>query len=134
MTMTIRMLCTGILFGAVGTIAAAQDTQFHLASAQVVIGGNGVATLKLAADGPVAVAVEPELDGTAAAPNRLRLRLYGVTPTSALASQSVSPFAIQANTEGRDTILVIAAGDLPPNARLELGQALRSSELLIVVR
>ncbi len=102
MTMTIRVLGTAIVCAALATSLAAQDTQFQLASAQVVMDGGGAATLKLAADGPVAVAVEPDGD---AAPNRLRLRLYGVTPSPTLAGQSVSPFTIEATVDGRDTIL-----------------------------
>lgn len=131
--MTMHMLGTLVLLGALATTAAAQGAQFHLASAQVVT-GEGLPMLRLAASGPVALAVEPEADGSATPPDRLRLRLYGVTPTAALAGEPVAPYTLQATAEGRDTILVVTAPGLAPGARLAVGTAARANELVIVVR
>lgn len=131
--MTMRMLGTFLLLGALATTAGAQGAQFHLASAQVVA-GDGPPMLRLAASGPVAHAVEPEADGSATPPDRLRLRLYGVTPTAALAAEPVAPYTLQATADGRDTVLVVAAPGLAAGGRLALGTAARASELVIVVR
>ena len=54
-------------------------------------------------------AVEPEPDGSATPADRLRLRLYGVTATAALAAEVVAPYTLQATGDGRDTILVVTA-------------------------
>jgi hypothetical protein len=131
--MTMRMLGTLLLLWALATTAAAQGSQFHLASAQVVT-GDGPPMLRLAASGPVAHAVEPEPDGSATPADRLRLRLYGVTATAALAAEVVAPYTLQAIGDGRDTILVVTAPGLAPGTRLAVGTAARASELVIVVR
>ncbi len=73
-------------------------------------------SLRLSADGAVAHAVEPEPDGTPTPSDRLRLRLDNVTPPAATRS------------------FVVWAPGLPPNARLEVGTASRSSELTVVIR
>jgi hypothetical protein len=131
--MTMRMLGTLLLLGAFATTAGAQGAQFHLASAQVVT-GDGPPMLRLAASGPVAHAVEPEADGSATPADRLRLRLYGLTPTAGFSAEVVAPYTLQATADGRDTILVVSAPGLASGARLAVGTAARASELLIVVR
>lgn len=130
---TVRTLTTTILLGAVATIATAQGTQFHLASAQIVEVDGGPRLL-LAADGPMAYAVEPEPDGSAAPAASLRLRLYGVTPVGALTATPVAPFTLQAITAGRDTVLLVQATGVPPGQRLAVGLSAQASQLTIIVR
>lgn len=134
--MTTRSISTFLVLGVLATTAGARGTQgsqFHLASAQVV-SGSATLALRLAADGPMAHAVEPEPDGAAAPHDRLRLRLYGVTPTAAVQGDTVAPFSLQATAAGRDTILLVSAPGLAPGTRLAVGTASRAAELMIVVR
>lgn len=132
--MTTRILGTLLLLGALASSAGAQGARIHLASAQVVADAAGRPALKLAADGPIAFAVEPEPDGAPAPADRLRLRLHGVTPTSGLQATPLAPFAVQAVAVGTDTVLTVVAPGLPPGSRLVVGTALRASDLTIVVR
>ena len=93
---------------------------------------DGAARVRLAADGPIAYAVEPDPSG-AAAPGGLRLRLYGVQPDASLAQQSGAPFVVQATASGHDTVLQVEAPGLG-SRRLSVGTAGRATELVIVVR
>lgn len=111
----------------------AGQQQFTLASVQVVTDGAGRPQLKLAANGPLAHAVEPDPSAPPSS-ERLRVRLYGVTPAPGLAAQSAAPFVVQAGAEGRDTVLTVQAAGLAQGARLAVGTAARASELVIVVR
>lgn len=129
--MTRAIVTACLLTAALVRGASAGPAVIHLASLQVVDLG-GPPMLRLAADGPIAYAVEPDPSG-AGSPGGLRLRLYGVQPTAALTQQSGAPFVVQATASGQDTILQVDAPGLA-SGRLAVGTAGRTTELVIVVR
>lgn len=129
--MTRTLLTACVLTVALATASAGQGV-IHLASLQVVDGG-GRPALVLAADGPIASAPEPPANGQAPSPDRLRLRLYGVTATADLRQAPAAPFVVTVTSAGADTILEVQAPGLT-GAALAVGTASRASELRVVIR
>lgn len=128
----IRSLLTTCLVTAALVSAVSAQRVIHLASLQVVDLG-GRAMLRLAADGPIASAPEPDATGQPVAADRLRLRLYGVQPTADLLATPAAPFVVTVTPAGADAILDVHAPGLSAG-QLALGASARASELVIVVR
>lgn len=120
-----------LLAVALAATAGAQSV-IHLASLQVVDLGGRV-MLRLAADGPIASAPEPDATGQPVAGDRLRLRLYGVQPTADLLATPAAPFVVTVTPAGADAILDVHAPGLTAG-QLALGASPRASELVVVVR
>lgn len=127
-----RSLLTACLLAVALTAAAAAQRVIHLASVQVV-DLDGRATLRFAADGPIASAPEPDAAGQPVSGDRVRLRLYGVAPTADLLAASAAPFVVTATAVGPDTILEVSAPGLT-GGTLAVGQTGHASQLSIVVR
>lgn len=130
--MTRSLLTACVLTVALATAASARQGTIHLASLQIVQVG-GRPTLVVAADGPIAVAPEPAAAGQPPSADRLRLRLYGVAPTADLLRTPAAPFVVTVTAAGSDTILDVQAPGLT-GAGLQVGTAMRASELRIVIR
>lgn len=128
----IRLLTACALTVVLAAVASAAPGAIHLASLQVVEAG-GRPALVLAADGPIASAPEPPANGQAPAPDRLRLRLYGVVATADLRQAPAAPFVVTVTPAGPDTILDVQAPGLT-GATLGVGTPSRASELRVVIR
>ncbi len=125
------LLTTGLVTVALVAAVGAQRV-IHLASLQVV-DLDGRLMLRLAADGPIASAPEPDPAGQPVGGDRLRLRLYGVQATADLFATSAAPFVVTATAAGPDTILEVSAPGLS-GSTLAVGQTGYASQLSIVVR
>lgn len=130
--MTRTLLTACVLTIALASTASARQGTIHLASLQIVQVG-GRPTLVVAADGPIAAAPEPPAAGQAPSADRLRLRLYGVAATADLLGTPAAPFVVTITPAGTDTILDVQAPGLA-GASLQVGTAMRASELRIVIR
>lgn len=126
------LIVTGLMLALCAATAARTVHQtFVLASVQVVDSTSAYPTLRLAASGPIAYAVETDPDGGGPTP-QLVVRLYGVSAGEPGLSGAIDPFTVSLAAVDDGIQMTIAARDLPPGAALHVRPGAQSNELEIV--